>query len=108
MYNFYLQPPKSKKDIREWLTSWLEKPEFSEFLFEFNNEKFVYELGFVRAFHIHSVLRSEKTNEYLWWVYDKNDEKNKMKTFPSNRFFSYEELLENVIEDYYTLWKLKD
>ena len=108
MYDFYGNPPKTKKDLREWLTTWLEKNS-EQHIFEVNNEKFIEEFGFVRAFFIHSVLRNISTNEYVWWIYDKDlDKNNQLKTFPKQRFSSYEELLNQVIEGYYKQWRLTE
>ena len=108
MYDFYGNPPKTRTDLREWLTTWLvKKPDQS--IFQVNNEKFIEELGFVRAFYIHSLLRNINTNEYVWWVYDKDlDKNNQLKTFPKTRYSNYEELLNEVIEAYYTQWRLTE
>lgn len=102
MYDFYDHPPNTKQELREWLTSWLEKPSSISPLLEINGEQFIQELGFRRAFYSHSVFRSLLTNEYIWWVSEEFD----INTFPSQRFTRYEELLEYVINDYYKRWNL--
>jgi hypothetical protein len=100
MYDFYANPPNSKKELREWLTSWLVKPSGPEpHIIEHNNEQFIEELGFRRAFYHHSVLRSISTGEYIWLVSDD------MQAFPSKRFPDFETMLEGVIDDYMQ-WKL--
>ena len=103
MTDFYENPPKTKQDIQNYLTSWLEKVNDTSPLV-IQGETFIQELGFRRAFHYHCVFRSLSTNKYVWWVFeDINLEK-----FPKQRFDTYESLLENVINDYYILWKLNE
>ncbi len=103
MYDFYANPPQSRKDLRDWLTSWLQKPTPEPVpLLEYNGEQFVQHLGFRRAFHMHCVFRSLSTNEYLWWVFEEQD----FKTFPIKRYPTYESLLEDIINEYYKSWKL--
>lgn len=101
MYDFYNNPPKSKKEIREWLTDWLEPVSEGVHLFEQNGELFKQELGFRRAFHIHCVCMSLKTGEYAWCVFEDSGIPNITK-----RFTTYEEMLNHVIDDYYVAWKL--
>lgn len=102
MYDFYANPPNSKKELREWLTSWLVKPSGSEpKIIEYNGEQFIEELGFRRAFYYHSVLRSISTGEYIWWVVSDD-----MHAFPTKRFSDFETMLEGVIDDYYKQWRL--
>lgn len=101
MYDFYGNPPKTKQDLRNYLTSWLQKVP-QQVPLVINNETFVQELGFRRAFYNHCVYRSLSSNEYVWWVFEEPDEN----TFPIKRFTTYEELLDYVIDDYYTKWKL--
>jgi hypothetical protein len=101
MYDFYGNPPKTKQDIYDYLTSWLQ-PEKSNIMVK--NEIFIQELGFRRAFYNHCVFRSESTNKYVWWVFEEPD----ISTFPTKRFSSYEALLEYVVNDYYTRWKLDE
>jgi hypothetical protein len=98
MYDFYANPPKTRDQIREYLTSWLQRAESPPF--EHNGEVFQQELVFRRAFHNHIVLRSVSTGEYVWWVY----EDKATSTFPTRRFPSYELLLDTVVEEYYRLW----
>lgn len=105
MYDFYKNPPTNKSELRDWLTSWLKKPDPEPPLLEYNNETFVQELGFRRAFHNHTVLRNIRTNEYVWWVFPSEDTLN-LDTFPATRFPSYEIMLEEVIDNYYVDWKL--
>lgn len=92
---------KTKEDIYAYLTSWLKKTD-DETPLVVNGEEFVQEWGFRRAFHIHAVLRSKSTNEYVWWVFEFFD----LSTFPTKRYPTFESLLENVTNDYYILWKL--
>jgi hypothetical protein len=101
MYDFYANPPKTRDQIREYLTSWLEKVESPPF--EHKGEMFQQELGFRRAFHSHAVFRSVSTGEYVWWVCP-DEEVESMRTFPTKRFPSYEAMLEAVVEEYYKLW----
>jgi hypothetical protein len=99
MYDFYGKPPRTKDEIREYLTTWLEKPN-KEVILEHKGERFVAECGFRRAFHVHTIYRSLSTNEYLWWVSEDGD----LNTFPLKRYPSIEALLEDVIEEYFIRW----
>lgn len=108
MYDFYQNPPKTKQDIKDYLTSWLENtPETC--IIQVDDEKYIQELGFCRASHSHGVFRNVTTNEYIWCVSrnDYSDELSELSnTPPKKRFPNYESLLEYVVDDYYTLWKL--
>jgi hypothetical protein len=104
MYDFYKNPPQSKADLREWLTDWLQKPE-KETIIQVNNEVFSLEFGFVRAGYSHEVFQSKDTGEYIWWVTENCNEIDSTK-FPSQRFPSYDALLDSVINSYYRSWKL--
>lgn len=102
MYDFYANPPKTKQNIRDYLTSWLEKPEPAPPLLNIGKETYVQELGFRRAFHMHGVYRNTTTNEYVWWVFEYPD----IEKFPVERFSDFEKMLNHVIDDYYLAWKL--
>lgn len=103
VYDFYGNPPKTKKDLRDYLTSWLQNiDDVSPLVIQ--GETFVQEKGFCRAFNQHCVFRSLLTNEYVWWVFDDFN----IELFPKKRFSTYESMLENVINDYYIAWKLSD
>jgi hypothetical protein len=105
MYDFYAKPPKTKEDIRDYLTSWLQKPSPEPVpLLEHNGEYFMQELGFTRASHLHGVFRSLSTNEYVWWVFEEKD----FRLFPSTRYPTYDALLNSVIDNYSTQWKLTE
>ena len=106
MYDFYANPPSNKTQIRDWLTSWLEKPDSTP-IFEVNGERFALEAGFRRAFHQHAIFRNVDTNEFVWRVVRDEDATN-FSSFPKTRYSNYDTLLENVINDYYVQWKLTD
>ncbi len=106
-YDFYKNPPKSKADLYDWLTSWLELPSPRPMPFVHNKEIFIQELGFCHAFHMHGVFRNVKTNEYVWWVLP-SEEAGDFSTFPTIRYPTYDAMLEHVINDYYIQWKLTD
>ena len=103
MYDFYRNPPKTKEDLRNWLSSWLQKPS-EEYFLTIHGEIFIQEYGFRRAFNIHSVYRSLSTNEYVWWVYENED----IESFPKKRFSDFDSMLNHVIDDYYIRWKLQN
>lgn len=108
-YDFYGNPPKTKEDLRKWLTCSLKNISADQQLpFEVEEETFVQEKGFRRAFHQHCVIRSLLTNEYLWWVFEPVDLHVDWSTFPKKRYATYESLLQNVIDDYYVLWKMDE
>lgn len=125
VYDFYAKPPKTKQDLRDYLTSWLQNvDDVSPLVIQ--GEAFILEKGFVRAFNSHCVYRSLLTNEYVWWVSADSDthyifrslkdeddrwwvsEGFDVKLFPKKRFSTYESMLETVINDYYIAWKLSD
>ena len=101
MYDFYKNPPNTKQDLRDYLTSWLQPVEDGSPLV-IQGETFIQELGFKRAFHFHGVFRSVSTGDYVWWVYEEQD----IEKFPTKRYATYKALLENIIHDYYISWKL--
>jgi hypothetical protein len=101
MYDFYGKPPRTKEEIREYITTWLEKPK-EDVILEHKGERFIAECGFRRAFHVHTIYRSLSTNEYVWWVTEYGD----MSTFPTKHYSSREALIENVVEDYFIRWNL--
>jgi hypothetical protein len=98
MYYFYGNPPETKEDLREYLTSWLQKIENAQPV-ELNDDTYIQELGFRRAFHMHEVWRNMRTNEYIWWVVPDTQEFN-IRDLPSKRYNSYDDLLNNVIHEY--------
>jgi len=102
VYDFYGNPPKTKQDIRDYLTSWLQNVRCDTLIIQ--GETFIQEKGFRRAFHTHCVFRNKLTNEYVWWVTEDFD----INFFPKQRFLTYELMLENVINDYYIAWNLKE
>lgn len=105
MTDFYKNPPRTKEDIRNYLTSWLQKVDNKDkFSVIVQGELFVLEWEFRRATHSHGVFRSLSTNKYVWWVFETIN----LDKFPKQRFDTYESLLENVINDYYILWKLNE
>ena len=106
-YDFYENPPNSKQELRQWLTTWLQKiqetpPLVTPPLVEVNGETYVQELSFRRGFHEHHVLKNTISQEYVWWVFEQVN----LKEFPTTRYSNYENLLESVIDDYYKSWKL--
>lgn len=107
MYDFYNNPPKNKKELREWLVSWLQPSTPSPPILEYKDEKFIQEAGFKRAFHIHGAFRNLSTNEYVWWVFP-DEEVGTLDSFPKTRYPDFETMLESVINDYYVSWKLTD
>lgn len=102
MYDFYRQPPKTKQDLRDWLSSWLQKPEGAILPLQVRGETYIQELGFRRAFHKHCVFRNLATNEYVWWV----SEDGNLDQFPTKCFPDFESMLNQIIDDYYVSWKL--
>jgi hypothetical protein len=100
MYDFYGNPPKTKEQIREYLTTWLEPVNEK---ININNEDFIQDFGFRRAFHLHCILKSAD-NQYLWWVFQDNELD--IKNFPTKRFNDIDSLINYVVDDYYIQWKL--
>jgi hypothetical protein len=102
MYDFYAKPPKTKEEIREWLTSWLVPVPDAQTLNP-GGEPFIQELGFRRAFYLHGVFRSLTTGEYTWWVIS-DEEVGCLDSFPTIRYPSYEAMLDSVVNDYFIRW----
>ena len=100
MYDFYKNPPQTREAIRDYLTSWLEPTSPQVPPMEIAGEFFIQELGFRRAFYIHSVMRNTITHEYVWWVFPDDAPTD----FPLRRFPTYDALLETVVEEYAVLW----
>ena len=62
MYDFYKNPPKTKQDIKNYLTYWLQKADDTTPLV-IKGETFIQEQGFRRAFYMHCVFRNIVSNE---------------------------------------------
>ena len=101
MYDFYGNPPKTSQDVRDYLTSWLQ-PVIDGPPLVIRGETFIQEQGFRRAFHQHCVFRSVVTNEYVWWVTEEFDRT----LFPTDRFPTYESMLDHAIDAYCVAWNL--
>ena len=95
IYDFYGNPPKTKHDLRDYLIS-LQNRQWYTVILLFKKKDF--------GFNQHSVFRSLLTNEYVWCIFEDFD----LELFPKKRFSTYDSMLENVINDYYIAWKLKD
>ena len=103
MYDFYANPPKTKQEIREWLKSWLQETGAESPIVEKTGERFIQTHGFSRAFYLHTVFRNIDTNEFVWWVYSKDDNFS-MDSFPEERYNSFDDMLTAITNDYYILW----
>jgi hypothetical protein len=104
MSDIYATPPQTKEQIREYLTSWLQELKDAKPL-DIQGEFFLQEKGFRRAFCVHGVFRSLSTNEYVWFVCGDFDFSEK-RFAQSKRYPTYEGMLEAVIQEYCTLWKI--
>jgi hypothetical protein len=102
MYDFYGNPPKTKEQIREYLVTWLVKNENPP-IEEFDNHQYVQEYGFSRAGYSHCVFKDLKTNEYIWYVLQREQCIVKL---PESRHSVFNTMLESVVENYYKQWKL--
>lgn len=105
MYDFYGKPPKTRKELKEWLTTWLQ-PTNDDKEYTIKNEKYMNELSFKRAFNIHSVFRNVTTNEYKWYVVPDTCFVDDFEKFPKKRYSSYESLIDGLVEYYYKFWQL--
>jgi len=105
MYDFYGKPPKTRADLRAWRTSWLVKVETPDTII-LKDGTFVQTLAFVRAGYIHSVFRHVSADVFIWSVISRDDPLS-AQTFPTQRYASYEELLEGVINEYAIAWNLE-
>ncbi len=104
MYDFYVKPPETKEQVRDYLTSWLEDLSGANPI-DINGEFFLQEKGFRRGFHVHGVFRSLSTNEYIWFVC--GDFAFEKKRFAeTKRYPSYEAMLEGAIHETCALWKI--
>lgn len=103
MYDFYGNPPKTKEQIREYLTSWLTPIADSPY-FDINGSQFKVVSAFVRAFHSHEVLQNTGSGEFVWWVVPKETDPGDFSTFPTKHYPSFEALIDGVVDEYHTLW----
>ncbi len=103
MIDFYENPPKTKKQIRDYLVSWLQ-PSQDTTPIKIKGEFFIQEKGFRRAFYSHGVFRNTSTNEYIWYVCQDNDFS--WNGFGEKIYSSFESMLEDTIDNYYIQWKL--
>jgi hypothetical protein len=109
MYDLVDNPPKNKKDLRDWLTSWIEKIDQAR-AFHIHGEVYTFVAGFSRSGYTHEILRSQATKEYTWWIRDTMFEASGPKdpyiAFPNKRYSGLDTVLEDMIEHYSTQWKL--
>ena len=107
MYDFFNNPPKTREDIREYITTWLE-PCVSKDIYNLkNNESFESVSGFRRAFCIHTLWKNCATEEYAWTFSEKPEEIND-ESFMNNRVPDYNSAIEWFVEYFYKAWKLVD
>lgn len=104
MYDFYANPPQSREQVLEWLLSWLELNSGSPTVVH-NGVTYVQERGFSRAFHTHIALRNSETGEYGFWVFETSD-RDAFKTFPTEWFPTYDEMLHHQADVYTKAWGL--
>lgn len=101
-YDFYKKPPKSKKDIREYLTTWLESSSTSVDIC-IENEIWKSVSGFRRGFCVHSVMMNVMTGEYAFHAADDFDQ------FPNmGKSNTYDDLINEVVDKYAILWNIKE
>ena len=103
MYDFYGNPPETKEQIREYITTWLQ-PTNDTRVFNINGTSYVNELGFKRAFSVHSVFKTVDTNEYSWYVCAAEDDT--ISGFPDKKYPTFDALIDGVVDNYYVMWKL--
>ena len=103
MYDFYRNPPTTKEDITEYLTTWLQDTNDSR-TYTLKGVQYIIEKSFRRAFYIHGVFKNIDNNRYYWYVFE--DTADTFSDFPQDSYVSYESLIENVTEYYYELWGL--
>ena len=105
MSNFYENPPKTREDIKDYLISWLQDTNDTT-IYTINNQKYMNEKGFRRAFYIHSIFRNVYTDEYVWYVIP-DENVGTFNNFPETRYSDYESLIEHIVNDYYKAWILQ-
>lgn len=123
-FNFNKRLPLSRQDVHEFITTWLEQTSDENKLMKYkiNDEIWNITHSFTREFYFHCVLQNEKTNEYVFHVWNKdyakitwNDNHNLFEfnslfssCFPNfGRYESYSEMIEGVVDKYVKLWKLE-
>lgn len=107
LYDFYGNRPKTRVQLHEWLTSWLQMIEPSPPSIQMNGDEWIQERGFRLAFCIHGVYRNLRTNMYTWLVLPDDKDCN-IHNFPTTHFPSYEAMLDWVVNDYYMRWGLTE
>lgn len=104
MYDFNTSLPKSREDLKEWLTKCL-RPSNDEKEYIIKDEIYMNEFSFRKSSFIHSIFKNVRTNEYVWYVIPDicvDD----FESFPKKRYASYEGLIDSVVDYYYKLSKL--
>lgn len=102
MYDFYNNPPETKEQIREYLTTWLVKNENPQ-IEDFDGRQYIQEYGFSRAGYSHCVFKDVKTNEYIWYVIPREEYIVKL---PEERFSNFNRMIDSIVESYYKEWNL--
>lgn len=122
-YNFDECVPKTKQDVYNFITTWLEPTSDENKLtkYKINNELWTITHSFTREFYFHCVLKNEKTDEYAFHVWNKDyakliwDDNNNLFEFNDlmscyfpnfDRYNSYDEMIEGVVNKYSQMWKI--
>jgi hypothetical protein len=102
MYDFYGNHPKTREDIYNYITSWLQDTN-DQTIYKINYQNYMNEKSFRRAFYIHSVFKNLDTNEYVWYV-TPDTNVGTFNDFPQVKYETYNSLIENIVNDYYISW----
>ncbi len=101
-YDFYDRFPKTKSDIKEYLTTWIESIEPNGEV-SIDNESWIIVAGFRRGFCAHNVMVNMTTHEYAFHAAEDFD------FFPNmGKYATYEDMLEGVANRYAVLWDIDE
>jgi hypothetical protein len=99
MYPFYEQPPSSKKDIYDYLTSWLQPVPGT-----IVSGGYLQTSGFRRAGVYHETLFHPERKVYVFMTVNDDGTEYPM----SDECATYEEMILSAVDRYCQLWKISD
>lgn len=100
-YDFYANPPSTKADVREYITTWLD-PIIDRTPVDIQGTLFQPISGFRHMDYIHTAYQNQATGAYVWYV--ALDSTTDYAGWPTKSYPTLDELLTDVIEGQCRQW----
>ena len=106
MYPFYENPPKTKQDVYDYITTWLQPVPDDSNTIIYDNREWTPIKGFRRASSIHCAYKCLSTGEYMFHVDEFDWTPTTTPNFGIHK--DYDTMIDSVVSRYTKLWKLGD